>query len=356
MIMRLLPRRQRQTSVERRNVLGDDVTALAIAAHRQRVTGAADAATGAVAACIALWLNAFGSAIVTGARLERAHLRWLASELAAHGRASLLIVADGYSPARVIDATLDPATGAALTYTVQRPGAVATQVRQAREVVHVVLRPSIDLPWSGPSPLKAAGLSSAILSAAETALSDVMRSGAIGMNLVTSVDSDDSRKEGIAAQLQSQVSRGGFAVVPSAAGDTTAGRLPSQSDWSVKNLTPDIAQAEIVAARAAAQEAVCSAFGVPPCLIVASTTGPAIREAQRHLAAWTLQPIADLIADALTRAELGREVTIDLMRPLQAYDTERRARGAKILIEALAAAKEAGIDPTAAMEFVDLES
>ena len=350
-----LPHRQQKSSVERRNVLSHDVTALAVAVHRQRVTASADAATGAVAACVALWCNAFGSAAVTGARLDRSHLRWLAAELASRGRGSLLIIADGYAPARVIDATLDPATGAALTYTVQRPGAVATQVRQAREVVHVVLRPSIDLPWSGPSPLKAAGLSSSILSAAENALSDVMRSGAIGMNLVTSLDHDDARKEGIAAQLQSQVSRGGFAVVPSASGDTTAGRLPPQSDWAIRNLTPDVTRAEIVAARAAAQEAVCSAFGVPPCLVVAATTGPAIREAQRHLAAWTLQPIADLIADALTSAELGREVKIDLMRPLQAYDTERRARGAKILIEALAAAKEAGIDPDVAMEFVDLE-
>jgi hypothetical protein len=66
------------------------------------------------------------------------------------------------------------------------------------------------------------------------------------------------------------------------------------------------------------------AFGVLPALMNPSTTGPMVREAQRHLAAWTLEPVAHLVAEEATR-KLGTEVRTDVMRPLQAFDVGKGA-------------------------------
>lgn len=61
-----------------------------------------------------------------------------------------------------------------------------------------------------------------------------------------------------------------------------------------------------------------------------------VREAQRHLAQWTLQPMAEQMAEEATD-KLGSTVTLDTLRPLQA----------------LAMAKEAGVDPALALKLVD---
>ncbi len=106
---------------------------------------------------------------------------------------------------------------------------------------------------------------------------------------------------------------------------------------------------------AAARDAICGAFGVLPALMNPATTGPMVREAQRHLAGWTLQPIAALLAEEAT-AKLGGDVEIDLMRPLQAFDAGGRARALKSLVETMALAKESGIAPAdidVALKLVD---
>lgn len=77
-----------------------------------------------------------------------------------------------------------------------------------------------------------------------------------------------------------------------------------------------------------------------------------VREAQRHLAQWVLQPIAAQIAEEAS-AKLGGNIKLDVMRPLQAFDAGGRARSVTALIKALAEAKDAGIDPNAALKLVD---
>lgn len=86
------------------------------------------------------------------------------------------------------------------------------------------------------------------------------------------------------------------------------------------------------------------AFGVLPGLLSSATTGPMVREAQRHLAGWTLKPIAMLLAEECSQ-QLGSEVMIDVMRPVQAFDASGRARALATIVEALARAKEAGLAP-----------
>lgn len=77
-----------------------------------------------------------------------------------------------------------------------------------------------------------------------------------------------------------------------------------------------------------------------------------VREAQRHLAQWTLQPICTLIAEEATN-KLGTPINIDVMRPIQAFDVGGRARAAAGIIQALAMAKEADVDAAKALELVD---
>jgi hypothetical protein len=99
-----------------------------------------------------------------------------------------------------------------------------------------------------------------------------------------------------------------------------------------------------------------AAFGVLPGLFVSQAQGPLVREAQRHLAAWTLQPMAVLLAEEAT-AKLGGAVTIDTLRPLQAYDAGGRARAMLSVVQALAMAKSGEVsqaDMNAAFDLVDL--
>jgi hypothetical protein len=60
-----------------------------------------------------------------------------------------------------------------------------------------------------------------------------------------------------------------------------------------------------------------TAFGVLPGLLSPQTTGQLVREAQRHLVQFTLQPMAELIAQEATD-RLRTNVELDLVSPLQA--------------------------------------
>jgi hypothetical protein len=70
-----------------------------------------------------------------------------------------------------------------------------------------------------------------------------------------------------------------------------------------------------------------------------------VREAQRHLAQWTLSPIAALVAEEASN-KLGGEVAIDTVTPLGAVDHGGRARAFGAIVAALAQAKDAGLSTT----------
>ena len=106
---------------------------------------------------------------------------------------------------------------------------------------------------------------------------------------------------------------------------------------------------------AAARGAVMMAFGVLPALAHSAATGPVVREAQRHLATWQLQPMAELLA-AEASEKLGGEITIDVLTPLQAFDAGGSARALATIVSAMAEAKAAGLSPGdlgAALAMVD---
>lgn len=83
--------------------------------------------------------------------------------------------------------------------------------------------------------------------------------------------------------------------------------------------------------------------------------GPLIREVQRHLVQFMLQPIAELVAQEASD-KLGVKVSLDLVSPLQAFDQGGRARAFATMIEGLGTAKAAGLTPDAvktALQFID---
>lgn len=112
------------------------------------------------------------------------------------------------------------------------------------------------------------------------------------------------------------------------------------------HLTPPLRDSMAVETLEAARNAIANAFGVLPALLNPATTGPLVREAQRHLATWTLQPIAELVAEEAS-AKLGSTVAIDVHRPLQSFDAGGSARAVAGLVQALAQAKEAGLSDAA---------
>jgi hypothetical protein len=76
------------------------------------------------------------------------------------------------------------------------------------------------------------------------------------------------------------------------------------------------------------------------------------------LASWTLQPIAELIAEE-AGAKLGADVKLDVLRPTQAFDAGGAARALAALVQAMAEAKAAGLPPealAAAFKRLDWES
>lgn len=99
-----------------------------------------------------------------------------------------------------------------------------------------------------------------------------------------------------------------------------------------------------VATLEAARASIFAVFGVLPALFDRAAQGPLVREAQRHLAQWQLEPMAKLIAEEASQ-KLGNPVAINVVRPLQAWDAGGKARALGGIVEAMAKAREAGIAP-----------
>lgn len=148
--------------------------------------------------------------------------------------------------------------------------------------------------------------------------------------------------------------RGSTLVIEGVAQATAAGMNP-QIGQKPDQLSPDLSKSMTAETLAAAREGIAMAYGVLPSFLNRAATGPVIREAQRQLAIWTLQPIAVLLA-AEASAKLGAAVEIDTIRPLQAFDAGGRARALSAIVKTMAEAKEAGIpsaDLAGAMRMVD---
>ncbi len=350
-------KREAPPVLERRGVPAMGYTAQVMAARESYIAGRSGLGelTAAVQTAVALWEAGFALADVAGtALLSRASMALLARSAALRGEAVMLIREAGLVPAADWDIATRDGTPRAYRVSVPEAGGARSETVLAGEVIHLRLAADPVAPWTGQPPLRRAALSASLLHEVETAIRDVFREAPIGSQIVPLPDSSADDMAAMRAAFRGR--RGATLVVEGVAQATAAGMNP-QLGQRREELSPDLDKAQALGALAAARDAIFAAFGVLPGLHNPATTGPLVREAQRHLAQWTLQPMAQLLAEEAT-AKLGSRVSIDVVRPLQAFDAGGRARAFAAMVAALTAAKDAGLDPQAvedALSFIDWE-
>jgi phage portal protein BeeE len=231
-------------------------------------------------------------------------------------------------------------------------GGGTTQTALAAEVLHLRVGCDPAAPYYGTAPLKRASLTAGMLNAVESALAEVFENAPLGSQVVPMPEQPEQDTNKLGRSFRGQ--RGRVLLRESVQVSAAGGPAP-QSDWKPASLSPDLEKSMAKETLDASRDAICGAFGVLPGLFSGATTGPLVREAQRHLAQWTLQPIATLLAEEASD-KLGAEVTIDTMRPLSAFDAGGRARALLTVTQALAMAKQGDVssaDIAKALELVD---
>ncbi|MGV8987597.1 MAG: phage portal protein [Cypionkella sp.] len=298
--------------------------------------------TATAQSCISLWEAAFAIADVQGTdALSRRTMAIVARALALRGEFVGLITDAGVLPCADWDLSTRDGIPRAYRVSLSEAGGNTSQTVLAAEVVHFRIGSDAVAPWTGTPPLKRSALTAGLLHALETALSEVYASAPLGSQIVPFPEASEAEKDRLGKAFRG--TRGRVILRESVTVSAAGGPAPAQ-DWSPNNLTPDLSRAMMGESLTAARGAICAAFGVLPSLWVEAAQGPLVREAQRQLAGWTLQPIAELMAEEC-REKLGGEISIDTIRPLQAHDAAGRARALQMLVETMGRVKELGLSP-----------
>ncbi len=306
--------------------------------------------TATTQACISLWENGLSLADVFGTDLlTRRVLALTGRSLALRGEAVFLIGESELVPCSDWDLRTRYGRPSAYRIGVSEAGGGQSMTVLAGEVLHVVTGADPAAPWIGTAPLRRASLTAAMLQAIETALCEVFENAPLGSQIVPMPEMPETDMEAMARGFRGNRGR---VLIRESVNVSAAGGPAPMADWRAADVSPDLSRSMTAQSLAAAREAVQFAFGVLPGWSNPLSTGPLIREAQRHLAQWQLQPLAVMIGEEAT-AKLGVDVSLDCMRPLQAFDAGGRARALQGILAALAAAKEAGVDPAAALHQVD---
>jgi phage portal protein BeeE len=327
-------------------------TAEIMAARESYISGTRGIAelTGTAQACISLWENGFTVADVDGTgMLDPMSLALAGRSLALRGEAVFLIRDNRLVPCSDWDLSTRDAKPKAYRVSISEAGGGRTDTALAGEVLHFRIGCDPAAPYYGTGPLRRAQLTSGMLNAVETALSEVFENAPLGSQVLPMPEQPETDMETLGRGFRG---RRGRVLLRESVNVTAAGGPAPNTDWRPQDMSPDLQRAMTSETLAAGREAVCAAFGVLPAMFSGAAQGPLVREAQRHLAGWTLQPIAMLIAQEASD-KLGMPVKIDTMGPLQAYDAGARARAITATVQALATAKESGIEPAAAMALLD---
>jgi hypothetical protein len=345
---------RRADKTEKRSA-GSGFTAEIMAAREAYVSGRRGIAelTATAQSCVSLWENGFSLADVDGTDLlDGRSLALIGRSLALRGEAVFLLGDDALIPCSDWDLRTRNAVPIAYRVSIPEAGGGTTQVALADEVLHIRIGADIAAPYYGTAPLKRSSLTAGMLNAVESALAEVFELAPFGSQIVPTPESSETDNAALERSFRGQ--RGRVLLRESVEVRAAGGPAPS-TDWRPASLSPDLERSMTAETLAAARDAISQAFGVLPALWSGQAQGPLVREAQRHLCQWTLQPIAALIAEEAS-AKLGGTVTIDTLRPLQAYDSGGRARAMLSIVQALAAAKAGEIsqaDLDAAMKVVD---
>lgn len=318
-------------------------TAEIMAARESYISGRRGVAelTATAQSCISLWEGAMALADVQGTDLlDRRSLALIARSIALRGEA-LFLIRDRLIPCSDWDLSTRNGEPRAYRLSVSEAGGGTTQTALAGEVLHLRIGADPAAPWLGTAPLRRASLTAGMLQAVESALAEVYENAPLGSQVVPMPEQPDTDNTALGRSFRGQ--RGRVLLRESVTVSAAGGPAPAV-DWRPASLSPDLEKSMSAETLSAAREAVAGAFGVLPSLFASSAQGPLVREAQRHLAGWTLQPIAMLLAEEAS-AKLGGEIMIDVLRPVQAFDAGGRARALATIVQALAQAKEAGLAP-----------
>lgn len=331
---------------------GSGFTAEIMAARESWISGSRGIGelTAVVQACTSLWEGGLSLADVTGTDLlDRRSLALAARALALRGEAVFVIGDDRLIACSDWDLNTRDGEPRAYRLSISEAGGGSTRNALAAEVLHLRIAGDVAAPWTGIAPLRRASLTAGLLHALEDALREVYEFAPLGSQVVPFPETPGQDMDRIGRDFRG---RRGRVLLRESVATTAAGGPVPQTDWKPQDTTPDLSKAMAVETLDRARNAVSMAFGVLPAFHASAATGPVIREAQRHLAQWQLQPIAAMIAEETT-AKLGQHVALDVMRPMQAFDAGGRARAASAMVKALAEAKAAGVDPGPVLKLVD---
>jgi Phage portal protein len=321
---------------------GAGYTAAIMAARASYISGASGIGelTATVQSCVSLWENAFALADVKGTDfLTRPVMALIARSIALRGESVMMVTSDGLVPCSDWEVSTRNGNPRAYRVSIPEAGGPRSQTALAAEVLHLRIGSDTVAPWTGTAPLRRAPLTAELLHQVESALRDVYRDAPLGSLIIPLPDAGSDDMETMRAAFRGR--RGSSLVIEGVAQATAAGMHPNLGK-SPDQLSPDLSKSMTGETLEAARDAVAMAFGVLPGLLNRGTTGPMVREAQRHLCGWVLQPMAELLAQE-AGAKLGAAVMIDVGRPLQAFDAGGRARALAQIIEAMGRAKELGL-------------
>ena len=341
-----------KSKTETRATSGTGYTAQMIQARTAYITGTSGRAelTATVQGAVTLWENGLSVADVQGTDLlTRRALAIAGRMLALRGEALFYITDEALIPVSDWDLSTRLSRPTAYRLTLPDIGGGKSVTALAGEVLHFRIGADAIQPWYGTAPLKRSSLSADLLEIIERALVEVYGDAPLGSSIVPMPETPETDLADIARGFRG--SRGKVLVRESVQVQAAGGPAPAQ-DWRANDLTPDLSKALLDKTLDQARDQINGAFGILPGLNNKATTGPMVREAQRHLASWTLQPMAEGMAEEATD-KLGNTVTLDVMRPLQAFDSGGRARTVTALVKAMAEAKAAGVDPSMALNLVD---
>lgn len=334
---------------------GSGFTSEIVAAREAYISGSRGIGelTATVQGAVSLWEGGLCLADVTGTDLLTPRdLALSGRSLALRGEAVFLIRDDGLIPCSDWDLRTRNARPTAYRLSVSEAGGGSTQTALAAEVLHLRIGADVAAPYYGTAPLKRAQITAGLLHALETALAEVYELAPLGSSVIPMPENPETDMGALARGFRGFRGR---VLVRESVNVTAAGGPAPMTDLKPNDITPDLEKAMTRESLAAAREAINMAFGLLPGLSSPATTGPLVREAQRHLAQWTLQPIAGMIAQEASE-KLGLPVELDVMRPLQAFDAGGRARALSQIVQTLALAKESGVDPAQALQLVDWEN
>lgn len=343
---------RRKTPAPETRSSGSGYTAQVIQARHAAIQGAGGMAelTATAQSCVSLWEAAFSMADCNVSNLlTRRHMALLGRSLALRGEIIFWIDGERLVPAFDWEVTTRHAAPRAYRLSIPETGGGRMFTALPGEVLHLRIGADLAAPWAGASPLRRSSLTGDLLHTLEAALLDVYRNAPLGSQIIPLPDGSSEDMSDLRAQFKGN--RGASLVVEGVAQATAAGMNP-QLGQKREDLTPDLSRAMTRETLEQARSAILLAFGVLPAMANTAATGPVIREGQRHLAQWVLQPMAELLAEEASE-KLGTDVQIDLTRPLQSFDTGGRARALGAIIKALAEAKAQGIDPGQALNLVD---